>query len=142
MWSAFTRVMALVPGCRAIVLGVVVATAPAAAEPLRVGFYENPPRLFLDDEGRPRGFWPEVVDALTRQLGLDYTFVPCAWNTCLLMLEQGDLDVMPDVAHTAERAERFRFATQPAFYSWSTILVPETSPARTLEDLRSARIAV
>jgi signal transduction histidine kinase len=133
---------ALLSGLAAGVLSGIVATSPAAAEPLRVGFYQNPPRLFLDDAGQPRGFWPEVIDALTDELDLDYRFVTCTWSRCLAMLERGELDVMPDVALTPRRAERFRFATQPAFYSWSTILVPETSEARTLDDLAQARIAV
>ncbi|TVQ35859.1 MAG: hypothetical protein EA356_06725 [Geminicoccaceae bacterium] len=128
----------------AIALAMAPLAAPvAAAEPtLRVGFYENPPRLFRDADGTRRGFWPEVIAALARDLEFDYVFVDCDWQACLRQLERGELDLMPDVAFTAERAERFRFGGQPAFYAWSKIVVAENSAVQQLADLAGTRIAV
>lgn len=116
--------------------------AQASAEPLRVGMYQNPPKIFKDDQGRPAGFWPELIDGVFDELGHEAVWVDCEWAGCLELLEAGEIDVMPDVAYSAERAQRFAFADHPVLYSWSTILLAGDISVDVLEDLTRLRVAV
>ncbi len=111
---------------------------------LRVGVYDNPPRIFRDESGRARGFFPEVTEALTKELGYRVRHVPCEWERCLDMLEAGEIDVMPDVARTPERMDRFRFSHEALMHSWSYVYQPGAAP-RLIEDiaeLQGLRVAV
>ena len=47
--------------------------------------------------------------------------VACDWQACLKALQAGKLDLMPDVAHTDQRAEIFDFHKVPSLLSWSQI---------------------
>jgi signal transduction histidine kinase/ActR/RegA family two-component response regulator len=117
-------------------------TAQANADTLRVGIYQNPPKIFRDDQGRPAGFWPELVDGVFAELGHEAVWVDCEWARCLELLEAGEIDIMPDVAFSNERAERFAFADHPVLYSWSTILLAGETRVDALEDLAGLRVAV
>ncbi len=130
--------------CGALVgLAVTVALpGQGSADPLRVGFYENPPKIFRDAEGQPTGFWPEVTEAILTGLGYDFEYINCEWETCLEMVRQGQLDLMPDVAFSEERAQQFQFINEALIYSWSTIVTSEEVEIASLQDFEGKRIAV
>jgi PAS domain S-box-containing protein len=121
------------------------AATPAPADeppPLRVGIYQNEPKLFRDDQGRARGFFPEIIGAIATELGHPLKYVPCEWADCLAALAGGDLDVLPDVAWSAKRAESIRFGHEAALYSVSHFYGrPGVEPQR-FDALDGSRIAV
>jgi signal transduction histidine kinase len=112
------------------------------ADPLRVGFYENRPKIFRDAAGQPAGFWPEVTEAILSEMGYDFEYVDCEWETCLEMVGQGQLDLMPDVAFSEERAAQFQFINEALIYSWSTIVTSQEVEITSLADFEGKRIAV
>ena len=115
---------------------------PARSESLRVGIYENPPKIFRNEEGRPAGFWPALTNGILRDLGYDVAWVDCVWSRCLELLAAGKLDIMPDVAHSEQRAALFRMVNHPVLYAWSSILVRDSASVGSLEDLKGLRVAV
>ena len=121
---------------------LLMLSGPLAAEALRVGFYENPPKIFRDTDGTPTGFWPEVTDAILSDLGYDYEYIDCEWEACLEMVRQGQLDLMLDVAYSKERAEQFQFINEALIYAWSTIVTSKELEVETLADFEGKRIAV
>jgi len=104
-----------------------MASAQVSNETIRIGIYENPPKIFRDARGAPSGFWPDVIDATTGRLGIDYEYVDCRWEACLTLLETGEIDVMPDVAITPAREERFRFGRTPVLFAWSMLITSQDS---------------
>ena len=72
----------------------------------------------------------------------DVVVVPCEWQACLDALEQGDIDLMPDVAYTEPRSQRFDFHQVPALLSWSQVYKRKGVDIRTIADLHNKRIAV
>lgn len=130
-----------VPGAALLLAGLLV-TAGADAETLAVGVYENAPKVYQDTHGRPAGLFVELLDEIARQEGFHIRYVPCAWNDCLDQLASGQLDLMPDVAYSPERALRFDFHAIAVANSWSTVMVRDSSPLQALPDLAGKRIAV
>ena len=92
-----------------------------AAQPLQIGLYESPPKIFTDASGAPAGILVELLQAIARAEQWELSFTPCDWKTCLDMLDAGTLDLMPDVAYTDERHARFSFHRTAALHSWSQI---------------------
>ncbi|WP_114416197.1 EAL domain-containing protein [Marinospirillum perlucidum] len=113
-----------------------------AEHQVRVGIYDNPPKIFVSDAGEPSGILVEVLQAIASREGWTLEFQPCTWQECLALLEAGQLDLMPDVALSEERLERFAFHQVPALDSWSQIYRDPAVHLESLLDLQGKRIAL
>ncbi len=109
---------------------------------LRVGIYQNEPKIFRDKQGNPQGLFVDLLDAVAADQGWSLTYVDCRWPTCLKMLRAGQIDVMPDMAISARRAKHFDFSNEAVTDSFSRIYAPDSADIDTLDDLRGRRIAV
>ncbi len=116
--------------------------APVEAREVRVGVYENPPKIQLGAEGEPSGIFGELLAEIAQAEGWTLRAVPCAWQQCLDALRAGEIDVMPDVARTTEREADFDFHATPALFSWSQLYQRERLQIESMLDLRGRRIAV
>ena len=108
----------------------------------RSGLYQNPPKIYHDEQLAPKGFFPELLDAIAREEGFDVEYVPCEWSQCLEMLEAGQIDLLPDVAYLPERAERFDFNDEPVLSSWSVIYSSPDATINSLLDLDQQRVVL
>ncbi|MGE0738734.1 HD domain-containing phosphohydrolase [Sulfurimonas sp.] len=129
---------------KTLLLALLFLMALYADEPkeLRVGLYENAPKIFLDAKGNPSGFFVEVLDEIAKKENWSLTYSPCQWQKCLLMLENGELDIMPDVAYSKEREEHFLFNKEIVLSTWSTLFANKKSNIFSILDLDEKRIAV
>lgn len=129
-------------GCLAW-LGAAAPSAAANAEDVvRVGVYDNAPKIYLDERGNPAGLFIELIRAIAALEDWDLEFVRCEWRACLTRLEAGNIHLMPDVALTEARERRFAFHDVPVAHSWSVILTREETPTMHLGQLDPRRIAV
>jgi ABC-type amino acid transport substrate-binding protein len=80
----------------------IFGTGAAADSPLivKVGIYENNPKIFTDDQGNAAGFWPDIINYIAQKEGWKIEYVHGAWLESLQRLENNEIDVMPDVAYT------------------------------------------
>jgi ABC-type amino acid transport substrate-binding protein len=132
------------------VLGVLLVCAPvpgalsAATDPLtvRVGAYENPPKIFTDENGVTSGFWPDIVAYIAEQENWRVEYVRGSWTECLERLESGEIDMMPDVAYTVERSQLYVFPEESVYTSWSMVYVREGSAIQSVLDLEGKTVAV
>eukprot|EP00736_Rhodelphis_marinus_P000813 Rmarinus@m.21583 len=58
------------------------------------------------------------------------------------MLENGELDLLPDVARTQAREQRYQFHTEPALMSWSQVYTADDVRLSNLLDLDGKTVAV
>jgi len=119
-------------------------TAEAIEEPIiiRVGVYDNAPKVFLDESGVARGFWPEMVNYIADKGAWDIEYVYGTWAECLERLEDGEIDLMVDVAVTDERRERFDFTNETVIVSWTEVYASDGSKIETYFDLEDKNVAV
>jgi len=116
--------------------------ALAQEEPLRVGIYQNEPKVFLTETGEPSGFWPELLAAIATAEGWSLDYVPCEWDDCLEAVEAGQLDLMLDVSYSRARTQRFDFNSVPVVSTWSVIYVSKGTTLDSLVDLNGLRLGV
>jgi diguanylate cyclase (GGDEF)-like protein/PAS domain S-box-containing protein len=128
-----------------LLLGVVGAACGAAdaadVRVVRVGVYDNPPKIFLD-HGRISGIFGDLVSSVAQREGWRIVPVPCEWKQCLIDVRAGRIDLMPDVAYTLDRARDMRFGTVPALFSWSGLYRNRKVRVSTVQDLAGKRLAV
>lgn len=118
------------------------AWLPAAAQPLRIGVYENEPKVFTDASGEAAGIFVDLTREMAEREGWALEFVHCEWDACLRALQRGELDLLPDVAYSERRARTLDFHRQPALHSWSQIYGREDTGLLSLFQLQEKRIAV
>ncbi|HAS28130.1 MAG TPA: hypothetical protein DCR59_02950, partial [Dehalococcoidia bacterium] len=109
---------------------------------VRVGIYENAPKIFTDQDGNASGFWAEITEYIAKEEGWKIEWVHGSWEECLNMLESGEIDIMPDVAYSDERALLYDFANEVLVVSWSRIYTAKGVPVQSILDLDGKTIAV
>lgn len=107
-----------------------------------VGLYENAPKVYTGENGRPAGLFVELLNEVARDEGWNLHYVSCEWADCLEKLAQGRLDLMPDVAFSAERAQRFDFHNSSVASGWSQIYSHPQLKVLSLGDLVGKRVAM
>lgn len=123
-------------------LFLLIALGTLHARELRVGIYQNEPKVFMDAQGRPAGFFPELLERVADVEGWELTYVPCEWAACLDALARGELDLMPDVAYTEARAEQLSFGKVPVLYGWIQVYCQPQLELRSPLDLGGRRLAI
>ena len=108
---------------------------------LKIGTYENAPKIFTDENGNVSGFWSDVTNYIANEEGLDIEWIHGNWNQCLQRLENNEIDVMVDVAFTPNRMKRFAFQKETTLLSWSRIYVQEGSNLQSILDLEGKKVA-
>ena len=116
--------------------------AGGAERIVKVGMYENPPKIFIDDAGHPAGVFVDVIENIAKSEGWRLRYVAGTWAEGLDRLEKGDIDLMPDVADSPEREKIFDFHKTPVLSSWFQIYARKGSKIRSILDLAGKRIVV
>ena len=132
--------------CRLVALGLVAAWGfafPAAAQmPVRVGIYQNSPKVGLSDSGKPEGIFVDLIEAIAAEEDWAIEYAPGTWAEGLDRLAAGQIDLMPDVAFSAEREKTFAFHREPVLSDWFEIYARRDGGIHALLDLKDKRVAV
>ncbi len=115
------------------------ATPP---NPVKVGFYENSPKIFTNTEGQEDGFWPDIVKYIASQEGWTLQWVHGTWTECLNNLVAGSIHIMVDVGYSTDRAKLYTFSNESVFLNWGLIYTAQGSAIESLTDLQDKNVAV
>ena len=121
---------------------VATSTSVKAEDSIRVGIYQNPPKVFLDEEGKAAGFFPELLNEIAQQEDWKLQYVPCEWEQCLSDLETGKLDLMIDVAYSVSREQKFDFNQEVVFRARSFFYTTATVAINDFATLDRKRVLV
>ncbi len=118
-----------------------VAGAEGPAQTLRVGVFQNETKIFYEG-GIAKGIFIDLLEAIAAEEHWQITYQPCNFAECLTMLRAGQIDLLPDVALTAERANTLDFHTVAAISSWSQVFGRPGELPTTALDLAGKRLVV
>jgi len=119
-----------------------VALAMADNRIVKVGVYENSPKIFISESGKPAGIFIDLIEHIAKSEGWNLRYVPGTWGEGLDRLERGEIDLMPDVAYAAHREKIFAFHKEPVLSSWFQVYACKGSGIHSILDLAGKRIAV
>lgn len=128
-----------------LLLSLAIGSAIVAADDakiVRVGIYENQPKIFTDSAGKASGFWPDIIEDIASKEGWTIEYKHGTWSECLKMLENNEIDIMPDVAYTEERSKKFAFPHETVYISWSRVYTRKGVDINSIPDLEGKNIAV
>jgi PAS domain S-box-containing protein len=117
-------------------------SAIAGDRVVKVGVYENAPKILISESGQPEGIFIDLIDYIAKNEGWRLQYVDGTWSEGLDRLEKGEIDLMPDVAYSSERANLFAFHKVPVLSSWFQVYARKDSGIKSILDLDGKRIAV
>ena len=86
--------------------------ASAGSERLAVAYPQWPPYKVVQN-GTNGGIDALVLEEIARRTGLEFDYVECPWPRCLIMLQNGSVDMITSIAQTEERKESMYFLEPP-----------------------------
>jgi len=122
-----------------------LASLPASARDratLTIGVYENAPKIFTSESGKPAGIFIDIIEHIAESEGWNLRYVSGTWGEGLDRLAKGEIDLMPDVAYTADREKKYSFHKVPVLSSWFQVYASKGSGIKSILDLDGKRIAV
>jgi polar amino acid transport system substrate-binding protein len=118
--------------------------ASADSDRLTVAYPQWPPYKTVQN-GTVGGIDALVLDAIAHRTGLKFDYVECPWARCLIMLQNGSVDLMTSIARTDERKESMDFLEPPTRDSYPISFytnVKARHAVRRYEDLYGLEIGV
>ncbi len=109
---------------------------------IRVGVYENEPKIFTDDKGNWVGFWPNIIQYIANQERWKIEYVEGTWTEGLIRLENNEIDIMVDMGYSEERSLIYDFNNVSVFTNWGIIFARERGTILSFSDLENKTIAV
>ncbi|MFA5794479.1 MAG: transporter substrate-binding domain-containing protein [Candidatus Brocadiia bacterium] len=118
------------------------AKNPDYARTVRVGIYENNPKVFVDASLTPKGIFVDILDEIARSENWKIDYLYGTWAENIQRLGNGQIDLMVDVSFSAERAEQFAFNRTPVLESWLDVYSKREVRISSIRDLNMKKIAV
>ncbi|MCX7804304.1 MAG: transporter substrate-binding domain-containing protein [Planctomycetota bacterium] len=136
------RFLPLRRACLTLLAVLAGSSVADAGQVVHVGVYENLPKIGRSGSGAPEGIFIDILEEIAAREGWKLEYISGTWKECLDRLAAGEIDLMPDVAFTPERGEKYAFGREPVLSGWFQIYARRGSGIRTVRDLGGKRVAV
>ncbi|MEX2758345.1 MAG: ATP-binding protein [Candidatus Sigynarchaeota archaeon] len=110
---------------------------------LRVGAYENAPKIFKDERGNWAGFWPDIIEHIAVKEGWTIEYVEGTFDDGLNRIKNGTIDIMVDVAYAKDRIQQYDMVYNniTVFVNWGAIYAGKADIIHDFGDLENKTIA-
>ena len=107
---------------------------------IKVGIYNNPPKIYLNKKGIPVGFWADITNYIAKKENWKIEWKFDSWNNCLKNLLTNKIDMMIDVGVTPQREKLLLFNKQTVLLSWVRLYRKKGSKIHSILDLKDKKI--
>lgn len=73
----------------------------------KIGFYSYDPYYYFDEDNKPIGYYNDLLDYISKDLGIKYKYVFCDVSEATDKLEKGEIDLLLGINKTPERSKKF-----------------------------------
>lgn len=101
------------------------------------------PFTYQDKSGKLTGYDVEVMRLIDQKIpDVEFNFVTVPWDSMFLGVDAGKYQIVANqMAKKPEREQKYLFSDQPYFVSAGSIVVPENSEIKSMEDLKGKTVA-
>jgi len=125
----------------AILVVSIPGLLPASNKTVKVGIYENKPKVFVNSAGEPQGLFIDILNYIASKEGWQLDYVASTWEKNLEKLEKAEIDLLLDIAESQGRAELFDFNKEIIFSNWAIVYVQKDSKIQSILNLKGKKIA-
>jgi len=118
------------------------ASQPVPKGEVRIGYFSLEPISFQDEQGTAQGLNPDLLRKVAAIEGWQAVFVYGSWGEGMDRLEAGEIDLMMNVAYTADRAKRHDYTLEPVMELWGQVFVKPQSGVASISDLAGKRVGI
>ncbi len=109
---------------------------------IKVGVYNNMPKVFVSEKGEPSGIFIDIIEEIAKKEDWKLQYITGTWEQGLHRLEKNEIDLMPDVAYSSERERIYSFHKVSVLSSWSQVFSRKGRKIQSILDLDNKTIAV
>lgn len=116
----------------------------ASAQTLVVGVTENVPLKSYDtlQTSSPNGIFIDLLNYIAEKENWTIEYKAYNFHECLVALEKGEIDIMPDLGYTEDRIHSYKFTNEDVMLSWGQVYTNEMSDINNLIDLENKKVAI
>lgn len=115
---------------------IIISLKVHAAHVVRVGAFNYYPGIFRDSDGTVKGFFTDMLTEIGKRENIRFEYVYGTWSEGMQRLNDGQIDMMPSVAYTPERALIMDYSAQSLLTVWGELYVPQDSEIKGIMDMR------
>ncbi|MDD4428215.1 MAG: transporter substrate-binding domain-containing protein [Paludibacter sp.] len=109
---------------------------------LKVGVYQNRPKIFINEKGQPDGIFIDVLKEIATEGNLEFNYVSGNWPDLFDLLCKGEIDILPDMAYTLKRDSLFNFNHLSVISTWLEVYTTRSNNFNSLNELQNKRIGL
>lgn len=113
-----------------------------ATDTIKIGIYQNPPLVSIDEEGQASGFFVSLMNYVAEKENLEIEYVYDTLENNFKKLEEGKIDILLAVAHSEERAKKYIYNNETIYSNWGQIYSNIDLSINTFLDLEGRSIGV
>lgn len=131
-----------------LIMVVLVTAAPLSANSqsrhkIKIAAFNFYPTLFQDKDGSVKGFYVDFLSEIAKRENWDIEYVYGNWADGLSKIKSGEVDVLTNVAFTAERSQFMDYGKIPLLTVWAELYVPAgSSGIENIRDVKGKKIAL
>jgi len=100
------------------------------------------PFSYLGDNGKRTGFYIDLLNALSDELGFEVEYIDGSWAENFNAGKEGTLDLLISVTYTDERSEYLDFLSEMVVSSWTQVIRERKSDIESILDLNGKNVGV
>ncbi|MBX3042506.1 MAG: transporter substrate-binding domain-containing protein [Candidatus Kapabacteria bacterium] len=110
---------------------------------LKVGVYDNSPKIFLDENGKPAGIFIDVINSVCNSNNFEVEYIHGNWDDLVNKLLLGEIDLLPDMSYSLQRDTLFSMTKLSVMSSWLEIFTINNSKSlKSIEDINGLKVGV
>ena len=123
-------------------LNTISADAADHQTVVKVGVYDNQPKIFIDSQGNPSGIFIDIIESIANKEHLEIQYIENEWASLMDMLYRGEIDILPDMSYSKERDSLFTLSSLPVIESWLEVFTIRNIDISSIMDLQGKKIGV
>ena len=96
----------------------------------------------MDENDQVEGLCADILNYVTSEEGWEIEYIPGSWQDCLNRLEWNQINILPAIAYSDQRAEIFDFSEETIIMNWGLIYADKSIDLRTYLDLKGLKVGV
>jgi len=135
-------------GFIAVLVTIILATVAivSAKTPVphkvRIAAFNFYPTLFQAEDGSVQGFYVDFISEIAKREDWSIEYVYGNWADGISRLKTGEVDILTNVAFTADRASFMDYGKVPLLTVWAELYAPNGSPMDGIRDVKGKKIAL
>ncbi|MEX1347369.1 MAG: transporter substrate-binding domain-containing protein, partial [Desulfobacterales bacterium] len=94
---------------------------PASDKTIKVGIYQNKPKVFVDSADEPQGFFVDILNHIASKEGWQLDYVASTWEKNLEKLERAEIDLLLDIAESERSNDLYDINKEIIFSNWAIV---------------------